>query len=63
MYLYDFHAILTTTMKKRSDNEMIEDFTEFRTDIKIHGINPVLHFIDNEALTEFKMSITTMDVN
>ena len=51
-----------TEMKNRSDKEMIWDFIELTTDLKIRGINPGFHFMDNEASTAFKMSITTMDI-
>ena len=49
MSLYYFNAILKTVIKNRSDKDMIQDFTEFTTDLKIRVINPGFHFMDNEA--------------
>ena len=36
---------------------MIQDFAELTEDLKIRGINPVLHFMENEEPTAFKMAI------
>ena len=49
-------------MKNRSDKEMIRTFTEFTTDFKSCGINPGLYFMDNKALTVFKMAIPIMEI-
>ena len=38
-------------------------FKELTEDLKIRGINPGFHFMDNEASTVFKMSITTININ
>ena len=63
MYVYDCNAILTTSMKNRSDKEMIRDFTELNTYLKRCGINQVLHFMDNKESTALKMAMKTMDIN
>ena len=47
MYVYDFNAILTTPTKKISDKDMIHDFTELITDLKIRVIDPGLHIMNN----------------
>ena len=62
MYAYGCTAILTTEIKNRIDQEIIEDFTELTTDLKIFRINPGLHFMNNKASTAFKISIKTMDI-
>ena len=54
MYVYDCNYILTTSMKNRSDKEIIQPFTELTEDFKIHGINPGFHFMDNEGSTAFR---------
>ena len=48
MYVYDCNAILTTAMKNISDKEMIIAFASLTEDLKIRGINPGFHFMDNE---------------
>ena len=63
MYVYDCNSILATAMKNRSDREMIRAFTSFTTDLRSRGINPRLHFMDNEASTELKMAMTTIYIN
>ena len=63
MYVYGFNVILKTVTKNRSDKEMIRDFIEFTTDLKIHGINQCFHFMDNESSTALKMEMTIMDIN
>ena len=40
---------------------MIWAFTELTEDLKICGIKPGFHFMDNEALTAIKMTMTAMD--
>ena len=62
MYVYYCNTILTTETNNRSDKEMIRAFTELTTDFKSRGINPGLHFMDNEASTDLKMAMTTMDI-
>ena len=62
MYLYGCNSILTTAMNNRSDNEMIRAFTELTEYFKGHVINPGFHFIDNEASTAFKMTMTNMNI-
>ena len=41
---------------------MIRAFTELTEDLKIHGINPGFHFMDNEASKALKMTMETMDI-
>ena len=41
---------------------MIRAFTELSEDLKIRGINPGFHFMDNEAYIYLKMKMTTMDI-
>ena len=48
MYVYVCNAILTTSTKNRSEEEMIRDFTGLTEDLKFRGINPGFHFMDNE---------------
>ena len=63
MYVYIFNGILMMEMKNRSDKEMIRDFIEVSTDLKIREINPGYHFIYNESSIALKMTMTTMDIN
>ena len=49
-------------MKNRSDKEMMWDFSELTEDLKSCGINQGFHFMDNEASTALKMTMTTMDI-
>ena len=62
MYVHDCNAILTTATKNRIDKEMIRYFTSLIEDLKIGVINPWFHFMDNEASTILKLTITTMDI-
>ena len=62
MYVYDFNVILTTTMKNRSNKEIIWVFTELTKDLKSRGINPGFNFKDNESLASLELSMTTMDI-
>ena len=62
MYVYDRSNIMTTTTKNRSEKEMISDFKELTTDLKIRGINPGFHIMDKEASTALKKATTTMDI-
>ena len=41
---------------------MIRAFTELSEDLKIRGINPGFHFMDNEAYTYLKMTMTAMNI-
>ena len=61
MYVYDCNGILTTAVKNRSDKEMIRAFTSLTEDLKILGIHPGFHFMDNEASTA--LNLTTMTIN
>ena len=47
MYVYDCNFILTTAIKNRSDKDMIRAFTSLTEYLKIRGINPYFHFMDN----------------
>ena len=62
MYVYDCNVILTTEMKNRSDKKMIRAFTSLTENLQILGINPGLHFINNEASTDLKLTMTTMNI-
>ena len=62
VYVHDCNTILTTAMKNRSDKYMILSFIEFTEDLKTQGINPGLNFMENEALAELKMTISTMNI-
>ena len=62
MYVYDCNFILTKSMKNRSDKEMIRYFTSLTEDLKIRGIHPGFHFMDNEASTALKLRMTTMNI-
>ena len=54
MYAYNCDDILTNVMKKRSDKDIIQDFTELTADFKISGINLGFDFIDKKASTPLK---------
>ena len=62
MYVYDCNAILTTAMNNRGDKGMIRAFTSLTEDLKIWGINPGFHFMDNEAYTALKLTMTSMNI-
>ena len=62
MYVYEFNAILTTSMKNKSDKEMIRYFTSLTEDLKVRGINPGFHLMDNEASTTLKTTMTSMNI-
>ena len=62
MYVYACNPILTTAMKNRSDKETIRDFTSLTEDLKSRGINPGFHFMENEAYTALKLTMTTMKI-
>ena len=63
MYVYDYNVILKTAKKNRSAKEIMHDFTELTTDLKICQINPGFNFVGNEASKALKMVMTTMDIN
>ena len=62
MYVYDCNSIRATATKNRSDKEMIIAFTSLNEDLKIRGIHPDLHFMENESSTDLKMTMTTMNI-
>ena len=62
MYVNVCNSIMKTPMNKRSDKYMICHFKSFTIYLKIRGINPGFHIMDNEASTNFKNSMTTMDI-
>ena len=62
MYVYDYNEVLTTGMKNRSEKDMIRDFTSLNKDLKIRGINPGFHFMDNEASTALNITMTFMNI-
>ena len=41
---------------------MVQVFTEITEDLKSCGINPGFRFMDNEASTSLKMTMTNMDI-
>ena len=61
MYVYDCNAILTTYMKNISDKELIQAFTDLTEYFICRGINQGFHFMDNEASTALKMTMTSMN--
>ena len=62
MYVYDCNVILTTATKNRSDKEMIRDFKSLTEDLKIRGIHPGFHFMDNEAYNALNLTKITMKI-
>ena len=62
MYVYYCNNILMTEMNNKSDKEMIRAFIELTENLKIRGINPGFHFMDNESSTDFKMKMSTMEI-
>ena len=62
MYVYDCNVILATAMKNISNKERIRDFTELTKDLKIRGINPGLHFMDNESSKKLKTAMIKMSI-
>ena len=63
MYVYDYNAILTTVMKIRSDREVIRFFTYLTEDLKIHGIDPCFNFMNNDASTALKITMTSVNIH
>ena len=62
MYVYDCNAILTTEMNNICNKETIRAFTSLTEDSKSQGVNPCFHFMDNEASTALKLTMTTMNI-
>ena len=62
MYVYDFNSILTTEINNSSEKETIRDFKSLTEELKIRGINPGFHFMDNQESTALKMTMTTMNI-
>ena len=62
MYVYDYNAIINTSMNNRSDKDIIRAYTSLTKVLKIRGINPGLHFMDNEASTALKLTMTNMNI-
>ena len=62
MFVYDCNDIITTAMKNRTDKDMIGAFISLTEDLKSHGINQGFHFMDNEASTALKMTMTPMNI-
>ena len=60
--MYEFNAILTTAKKNRSDKEMIKAFISLTEYLKIRGINPGFHFMDNEESTALKITMNSMNI-
>ena len=49
MYVYDCNTILKTGRKNRSDKNMIRAFIVLTAELKIPGIKPGFHIMENEA--------------
>ena len=62
MYVYDCNAILTIAVNNRGENEMIRAFTLLTDYLRIRGINPGFHFMDNEASTTLNTKMTSMNI-
>ena len=62
MYVYDCNAILTTEIKNISDTDMIRALTSLTEDLKIRGIKPVFHFMENEASIDLNITMTSMNI-
>ena len=62
MYVYDCNTILTTATKNRSYKEMMRSFKSLTKDLKIRGIHPGFHFMDNEASTALKLTMMIINL-
>ena len=62
MYVYDCNAILTKAMNNRSYKDMIRPSAYLNEDLKIRGIHPGFHFMENKASTSLKLTMTTMNI-
>ena len=62
MYVYDCDSTLTTEMNNRSYKDMIRALISLTEDFKSCVIHPGFHFIENEASTALKMTITSMNI-
>ena len=62
MYVYGCNTILTTSMKNRSDKEMIWAFSELTKNLKSHGIKAGFHIMDNGESTALNMTINSMKI-
>ena len=47
MCVYDSNAIINTETKNRSDKDIIRAFTSLTEDLRIQGIHPGFHFMEN----------------
>ena len=61
MYVYDYNVILITAIKNRSYKDRIINFTYLTEDLKVQGIHPGFHFMDNEVSTALNMTMTTIN--
>ena len=62
MYVYACNTILTIETKNRSDKEMIRAFASLTEDFKSRGIHPGFYFMDNEASTALKLTMSTLNI-
>ena len=62
MYVCGCNSIATIAIKNRSDKEIIKAFTSLTEYLKSRGINPVLHFMENEASTPLNIRMTSMNI-
>ena len=62
MCVYDCNSILTTATNNEIDKEMIGAITSLTEELKIQGINPCFHFMDNKASTALNLTMETMNI-
>ena len=62
MYVYGCNAILTASMNNISEEDIIRDFTSLTEDLKSRGIHPAFLFMGNEASTNLRLTMTTMNI-
>ena len=53
----DSNAISVKAMQNRTSGEMVQTYQKLVNRLKLHGISPNIHILDNECLTEFKETI------
>ena len=62
MYVYDYNAILTTSINNINEKEIMRAFTSLTEDLKSRGIHTGFHFMDNKASTTLNLTLTTMNI-
>ena len=53
----DSNAILVKAMQNRISGEMVQSYQKPVVRLKLHGISPNMHILDNKCSTEFKETI------